>query len=152
MEKSQQPPQDEETQQVIKIMYDHFMEQLKDSSKAVSAINYIGDNLKDPGFKLIRFGDVVFTITVTEPQTIEFHAMIGGRKSEKEKIKVLDQELDKLINYLPKVGVRLAMTAMPNEKVKVFERILEEYKFKKYKFDKDGRPMTAFYIGVGNGA
>ena len=152
MAEAQQPQQNEEAQQVIQIMHDHFMGQFKDSSKAVAAINYIGENLKDPGFKLIRFGEVVFTVNVTEPQTVEFHAMIGGRKSEKEKLEVLDKELDKLIKYLPKIGVRLAMTAMPDDKVKIFEKILEEYKFKKYKFDKDGKPMTAFYIGVGDGA
>jgi peptidoglycan/xylan/chitin deacetylase (PgdA/CDA1 family) len=127
------------------------MGQFKDSSKVTAAINYIAENLKDPGFKLIHFGDVVFTVNVIEPQTVEFHAMIGGRKSEEEKIDTLDREIDKLIKYLPKVGVRLAMTAMPDSKVKTFQKIIKEYKFKEYKFVKDGENMTAFYIGVGDG-
>jgi hypothetical protein len=141
-----------EQNKVIQILYDHFSEQYKnDEQKVIGAINYIGDLVKQEGCKLMHFGDVVFIVTVTAAKMVEFHAMIGGKMSESDKLKTLDKELDKLLESLKEVGVALAFTHMPTDKVKVFSKILEEYKFTgKEVTGPDGKKVTAFYIALEN--
>ena len=141
-----------EQNKVVQILYDHFSEQYKnDEQKVIGAINYIGDLVKQEGCKLMHFGDVVFMVTVTAAKMIEFHAMIGGKMSESNKLITLDKELDKLLESLKEIGVALAFTHMPTDKVKVFSKILEEYKFtRKEVTGPDGKKVTAFYIALEN--
>lgn len=141
--------QNPEAKRVLQIMQEALMDEYKDSAKTMAAINYITEQLKEPGFKLVHFGNVVFTVAVVAEQMVEVHAMVGGRVSEKEKVKAIDKEIDKLIKMLPKLGVRLMMTVIPKDKVRVYERVFKEYKFKEKAVEKDGKPFVAFYLGVG---
>lgn len=139
-----------EQNKVIQILYDHFSEQYKDDEqKVIGAINYIGELVQQEGCKLVHFGEVVFMVTVTAAKMTEFHAMVGGKMSESDKLKTLDKELDQLLKYLKDIGVALAFTYMPTSKVKVFSKILEEYKFtRKEVDDPSGKKVTAFYISL----
>ena len=88
-------------------------------------------------------------VSVTAEKMVEFHAMIGGGKSESEKLEVLNKELDKLLKYLKDLGVALAFTHMPTDKVKVFSKVLEEYKFtRKEVTGPNGKKVVAFYIAL----
>jgi len=142
----------EEQNKVVRIIYDHFLNQYKgDEKKAVAAVNYISDLVQQEGCKLLHFNEVVFMVTVTGIKMVEFHAMIGKKMSETEKLKTLDTELDKLLEYLKELGVALAFTTIPADKAKIFSKILEEYKFKsKAVTGPDNKKMMAFYIGLEN--
>jgi TPP-dependent 2-oxoacid decarboxylase len=142
--------QDAEQNPVIQIMYEHFSGQYKgDEEKIAAAINYVADLVQQEGCKLVHYGDVVFMVSVAAEKMVEFHAMIGGKKSDSEKLAVLNKELDKLLKYLKGVGVALAFTHMPTDKVKVFSKVLEEYKFtRKEVASPDGKKVVAFYIGL----
>jgi hypothetical protein len=135
---------------VLRVMYDHFSAQYKgDEKKTVGAINYVAELVQQEGCKLVHYGDVVFMVSVTAEKMVEFHAMIGGGKSESEKLEVLNKELDKLLKYLKDLGVALAFTHMPTDKVKVFSKVLEEYKFtRKEVAGPNGKKVVAFYIAL----
>ena len=135
---------------VLKILSDAFDQQYAgDQEKVIGAINALAAMVEQEGCKLIHFGKVVFITNVTGSRMVEFHALVGGRMDEKRKLAEIDKELDKLLPMLKKLGVVLAYTTMPKEKVAVFGKILDNYKFSKKEVElPDGRPGVAFYISL----
>jgi hypothetical protein len=135
---------------VLKILFDAFEQQYKgDKEKVIGAINAIAEQVQQEGCKLIHFGKVVFITNVVGSRMVEFHALVGGKMDEKKKIAELDKELDKLLPMLKKLGVLIAYTTMPKDKVPVFGKILDNYKFSKKEVElPDGRPGVAFYISL----
>ena len=135
---------------VLKILFDAFDQQYEgDQQKVIGAINAVAAQVQEEGCKLIHFGKVVFITNVTGSRMVEFHALVGGKLDEKRKLAEIDKELDKLMPALKKLGVLLAYTTMPTEKVAVFGKILDNYKFSKKEVElPDGRPVVAFYISL----
>jgi hypothetical protein len=139
----------EKPNEVVQIMYDHFMEQTHSGKKAAAMVNYMGQKVQEPGCKLIHLGKIVFLITVSGPHMVEMHAMIGKGLSESAKLKELDKQLDPLIAILKNAEVKVLYTYMPLNKKQVFEKILREYKFKEEKIKgPDGKPYISFFIEV----
>jgi len=135
--------------EVVQIMYDHFMEQYHDNNKAIAAINYMAEKVQEQGCKLVHLGKLVFLITVSGPHMVEMHAMIDTHLSENEKLKELDKQLDPLMDILRKADVKVLYTYMPVKDKSKYEKILREYKFKENKIEgPDGNPYIAFYIEV----
>ena len=87
---------EEKPNEVVQIMYDHFMEQTHSGKKAAAMVNYMGQKVQEPGCKLVHLGKIVFLITVSGPHMVEMHAMIGKGMSESAKLKELDKQLDPL--------------------------------------------------------
>lgn len=139
----------ENTNEVVQIMYDHFMEQFHSNEKASAAVNYMAQKVQEPGCKLVHLGKIVFLVTVSGPHMIEMHAMTAKGLSESEKLKELDKQLDPLIAILKKSDVKVLYTYMPLKEKKIFEKILREYKFKEQKVEgPDGKQYISFYIEV----
>jgi len=139
----------EKPNEVVQIMYDHFMEQFHSGKKAAAAVNYMAQKVQEPGCKLVHLGKIVFLITVSGPHMVEMHAMIGKGMSESAKLKELDKQLDPLIEILKKADVKVLYTYMPLNKKQIFEKILQEYKFKQEKIKgPDGKPYISFFIEV----
>lgn len=133
---------------VIKIMFEHFMVQYNDEEKAIAAINFIAEQVKQPGCKLIHLGNIVFLITVSTSHMVEMHAMMGGNLTEDQKIAELDKQLDKLLPILKKMEVKLAYTYMTVDKVNKFRKVLQEYKFYEQPVRVEDKNYMAFYVEV----
>lgn len=135
---------------VLQILFDHFEEQYKgEKQKVIEAINSIANQVQQEGCKLIHFGNVVFVTNVSGSRMVEFHAIVGGKLEQKEKIAEIDKELDNLLPMLKELGVLIAYTTMPKEKVSVFGKILDNYKFSKKDVElPDGKSGVAFYISL----
>ena len=139
----------EKPNEVVQIMYDHFMEQYRSDKKATAAVNYMAQQVQEPGCKLVHLGKVVFLITVSGPNMVEMHAMIAKGLSESAKLAELDKQLDPLIAILKRADVKVLYTHMPENKRSTFEQILREYEFKEEKIKgPDGKPYIAFFIEV----
>jgi len=135
--------------EVVQIMYDHFMEQYKDNNKAIAAINYMAEKVQEEGCKLVHLGKIVFLITVAGPLMVEMHAMVAKGLSKNERLKELDKQLDPLIAILKKADVKVLYTYMPSKEKQEFEKILIEYKFKEGKVKgPDGKQYISFFIEV----
>lgn len=134
--------------ETIRIMYEHFMDQYKDEGKAIKSINYIGEQVKQPGCKLIHLGNIVFMISVSASHMVEMHAMIGGHLSDDKKLDALDAQLDELLRMLKQFDAKLAYTYMPKNKVAKFRKVLKEYKFFERPVQHEGKTYTAFYVEV----
>jgi hypothetical protein len=132
----------------LRVMYDQFMGQYKDNAKAIAAINYIGEQVKQPGCKLIHLGNVVFLISVSSSHMVEIHAMMGGKLTEKQKLEALDKQLGRLLPILKKLDVKVAYTYMPQDKVGQFRKVLKEYKFYDRPVEVQGKKLVAFYVEV----
>lgn len=135
---------------VLKILIEFFKDVYHgDEKKVVGAINVIADQVQQEGCKLIHFGNVVFLVHVTGSHMVEFHAMVGGKTNEKQKLAEIDKQLDKLLPMLKELGVLIAYTTMPKDKVSKFAHILDNYKFSKRDVQlPDGRPGVAFYVSL----
>ena len=140
--------QELEKNPTLRIMYDQFIGQYKDNAKAIAAINYIGEQVKQPGCKLIHLGNVVFLITVSSNHMVEIHAMMGGKPTEKQKIEAIDKQLDRLLPMLKKFEVKIAYTYMPQDKASQFRKVLKEYKFYERPAEVQGNKLVAFYVEV----
>jgi hypothetical protein len=135
--------------EVVQIMYDHFMEQTHSEKKASAMVNYMGQKVQEQGCKLVHLGKIVFLITVAGPLMVEMHAMMGKGMSESAKLKELDRQLDPLIEILKKADVKVLYTYMPFNKKQVFGKILSEYKFKEETIKgPDGKLYVSFFIEV----
>lgn len=137
-----------ENNPVLKLLIEYFDEVYKgDQQKVSGALTVIGQQVQQEGCKLIHFGNVVFLVHVTGSHMVEFHAMVGGKLSEKEKVAEIDKELDKLLPMLKRLGVLIAYTTMPKDKVKTFARVLDNYKFTKRDVQlHNGQKGVAFYV------
>jgi hypothetical protein len=134
--------------ETLRIMYDHFTDQYKDAKKAIAAINYIGEQVQQPGCTLIHLDNVVFMISVSATKMVEMHAMIGGHPTEAQKLEAIDKQLDKLLPILKDVGAKLAYTYMPPNKAAQFRKVLKEYKFYEKPAKVEGKAYIAFYVEV----
>lgn len=137
-----------EANKPVSIMYDHFMDQYKDEKKAVSAINQIGEQVKQDGCKLIHLGDTMFLVSVTAARMVEMHAMIGGHRTEEQKLSELDKQLEKLLPMLKDYGVKLAYTYMTPDKIGKFRKILKGHKFYERPAKSGGKSYIAVYVEV----
>ena len=134
---------------VVRIIYDHFLDMYKSAKQAAAAVNYMAAKVQEPGCKLVHLGNVVFIVTVSGPHMVEMHAMVGGKLSEGAKLKELDKQLDPLMAILKKADVKVLYTYMPLGRKKTFEKILREYKFKEGRIKgPDGKPYITFFIEV----
>jgi len=140
--------QELEKNPILRIMYDHFVNQYKNSAKAIAAINYIGEQVKQPGCKLIHLGNVLFMVSVSSNHMVEIHAMMGGHPTDKQKIEAIDKQLDKLLPMLKKLDVKLAYTYMPLDKANQFRKVLKEYKFYERPAEVQGKKLITFYVEV----
>ena len=134
--------------ETLSIMYDHFTNQYKDGAKAIAAINYVGEQVQQPGCKLIHLDNVVFMISVSATNMVEMHAMIGGQPTDKQKLEAVDKQLGKLLPMLKEFGAKLAYTYMPPNRAAQFRKVLEEYKFYERPAKVDGKPYITFYVEV----
>jgi mannose/fructose/N-acetylgalactosamine-specific phosphotransferase system component IID len=134
--------------ETLRIMYDHFMNQYKDAKKAIAAINYIGEQVQQPGCKLIHLDNVVFMISVSAAKMVEMHAMMGGNPTEQQKLEAIDKQLDKLLPMLKELGAKLAYTYMLPNKAAQFRKVLKEYKFYEKSVKIENKTYIAFYVEV----
>jgi hypothetical protein len=142
-------PRVKQPNEVVQIMYDHFMDQYNDNNKAVAAINYMAEKLQEQGCKLVHLGHIVFLITVAGPLMVEMHAMVASGLSKDERLKELDKQLDPLIVILKNADVKVLYTYMPLTEKQEFEKILLEYKFKEEKITgPDNKQYISFFIEV----
>jgi hypothetical protein len=131
-----------EQKKVIQILYLYFLQQYGDQQKAAAGVEAVAQQLKDPGFKLVHFGDTVFGIAVSNKRTVEFQAMVGGAKNPTAE---LHQSLKKLIAYLKKLGVKLLYMRTAPEQAQHAEKLLRPFKFKTKDVDVQGQQVVAFY-------
>ena len=133
----------------MQILQDHFLQATGDETKAAEMIAGIAEMVKNPGFKLVHFDNVLFTVSVFDKNMVEFHAMVGGNLSVEEKIQELDKVFPKLLKFLKLMEVKVAYTYMDKRAEDKFIGVLDKYKFaKEYMTDPDGKEIVAFYVEV----
>jgi hypothetical protein len=139
----------ESLSKIMKILEDHFSEVAKTPNEVQRMIAGVAEAVKNPGFKLIHFNDVLFTVSVFKKNMVEIHAMIGGKLDMDGKIEELRKELPKLLKLLPKMGVKIVYTYMEKKMAPKFDDLLEKYNFsqKEIKGPK-GENLVAFYVEI----
>jgi hypothetical protein len=131
-----------ETQKVIQILYAYFLQQFQDEQKAAAGVQAVAAQLKDPGFKLVHFGETVFGIAVTDKNTVEFQARVGNAQNPTLEIHTA---MKKLIKYLKKLDVKLIyMRSLPDQAQQA-KKFLQPFKFKTKDMDLQGQQFVAFY-------
>lgn len=134
-----------EQQKVIQILYFYFLQQYGDEQKAAAGVEAVAQQLKDPGFKLVHFGDTVFGIAVSDKNTVEFQAMVG--KTENPTVEI-HQAMKKLIKYLKGLDVKLIyMRSLPDQAEQA-KKFLQPFKFKTKDVDVQGQQFVAFYKAI----
>lgn len=137
----------ESLSKVMQILQDHFGEVAKSPEEVQRMIAGVAEMVKNPGFKLVHFGNVLFTVSVFKKYMVEIHAMIGGKLDMEGKIKELRKELPKLLELLPKMEVKVVYTYMEKKMAPKFDDLLKKYNFsqKEIKGPK-GEDLVAFYV------
>jgi len=140
---------EEEIQNIQRILTEHFQRQSKSKDEVEQALSAVAAAIQQEGDKLVYTGitgEVVFLVSIRGKNVVEFHGMVGGDPSEKEKLSLLKQELPAFLDKLKNLGVYVAYVSSPIKKFGPFEQLLNSFGFKvSEKFDDDGTTVIAYY-------
>jgi hypothetical protein len=141
---------EEDIQNIQRILVEHFTRQLNnDQEKIELALTEIATAIQKEGDKLIYLDitkELVFLVSVRGKNVVEFHAMVGGNPSEKEKLTMIEEELPYLLQKLKSLEVYVAYIASPVKLFGPFKKLLDKFGFKVSKeFKDDKTPVVAYY-------
>ena len=147
---------EEEVQNIQRIIVEHFTRQLGgDQEKVEAAVGEIAAAIQKEGDKLIYSNitkEIVFLVSVRGKNIVEFHAMIGGNPKEEEKFNMLEKELPYLFQKLKSLEVYVAYISSPVKLFGPFKKLLDKFGFKNSKeFKDDKTPVIAYYKTLFNG-
>lgn len=94
--------EDQESQEIMRIAQDYFMQELGDKAKAEEAMGKLANMVQGDGAKLVHLGNTLFLTMVRGKGLVEVHTM--GTESPRKMVK----NFNDLGKYLKKIGVKTA--------------------------------------------